>query len=49
MIGMMDAKKAADVDSIASIVDHHTCRATRTEAGDKHTRPRRSKTWRNAR
>jgi hypothetical protein len=48
MIVMRDAKKAADVDSIAPIVDHHTCRAAHTQTGDKHTHPRRCKTWRKA-
>jgi hypothetical protein len=33
MIVMMDAKKAADVDRIASIIDQDTCRATHTETG----------------
>jgi uncharacterized membrane protein YjjP (DUF1212 family) len=48
MIVMMDAKEAADVDSIAHIVEHHTYKATHAETGDKHTRPRRRKTWREA-
>src|SRR5437588_12859998 len=49
MIVMMDAKKAADVDSIVSIIDPTTYRATHTETADRgeRTMPETDSTWGN--